>query len=410
MDFLLIITAICVLCTLFGYINARWMKLPGVVGIMVLSIVVSVLAVFASRLFPAAAVFLSRLSGAVDFSKILLDVMLGFMLFAGALQSDVPKLRKNVRGILWLSTLSVMISALAFATLLWLGLTFFDRSPPFIYCLLFGALISPTDAIAASALLKTSRVPDNLRTIIHGESLFNDGIGIVLFFIFLDLTVSADNVLSLKGITTLVLREIIGGMAAGLIFGYLANQMMRRMKVFEDIVMLSLSLVLVLSVCGSMFHFSVPLAVVCAGLLIADSSFDQRKIGGMHGSLEKIWELLDGLLNTILFLLLGFQMVSVSVDGLSLLGGIGVIAILLFSRMLSIAAPIRLLRDRLKLHASSIKILTWGGLRGGISVALALSLPDSPYRPFIISGSFFIVVFSVVVQGLSFNRVINRWI
>jgi len=408
MDIFIIITTLFALSSFFGYINDRWIKLPGVVGVMLLAIIAALITVFAGKLVPPFSNLIIELSSSIDFSKTLLDVMLGFLLFASALKFDVNKLRENLRGVLIISTVGVLLCTLLFAGLLYYTLFLFSFSIPFIYCLVFGALVSPTDAVAVSALLKKTKMPSRLETIIYGESLFNDGIGIVLFITFVGMAATPDVQFSITDTMELFAIEIFGGLLLGLVVGWVAYKMMRRIHDFHTIVMISITLVMVISVLGSLIHVSMPLAVVAAGLFISSRSFSKNAESRVQEYLEKIWGLMDELLNTILFVLIGLQMILVSFTVNHLLLGLIAIVILLAARMLSILLPIILLRRSLHLQYSSIFILTWGGLRGGISVALALSLPESPYREIILSGSFIVVVFSVIVQGLTLNKVVNK--
>ncbi|SDF49619.1 sodium/proton antiporter, CPA1 family [Mucilaginibacter pineti] len=410
MNLFVIITFLFAISTLFSYVNARWIKLPGVIGVMVLAIVTALLTLVAGKALPGFSRFILDLSRSIDFSKTLLDVLLGFLLFASALHFDLNKLKENLRGVLIISTVGVLLSTLLFGGLLYFIVGLIHLPIPLIYCLLFGALISPTDAVAVAALLKKSKMPARLETIISGESLFNDGIGLVLFVTFLELTETPGKTFSLSVAAQLFAQEVFGGIVLGSVMGWLAYRMIRSVDDFQTIVLISITLVMGISVVAGLLHVSIPLAVVAAGLLIGSRCFGKDPEHDTKEYLEKVWGLMDELLNTILFVLIGLQMVSVSFSWNYLLVGGLAIVILLIARGLSIILPIVFLRRSLKLQYSSIFILTWGGLRGGISVALALSLPDSPYREIILAGSFFIVVFSIVFQGLTLNKVVNKLI
>jgi CPA1 family monovalent cation:H+ antiporter len=410
MSILFIITLLFTVSSFFSYANARWLKLPGVIGVMLLAIIASIITLVAGKSLPGFSSTIHHLTDSIDFSKALLDILLGFLLFASALHIDAGKLKVNLRGVLIISTIGVILSAFFFAGMLYFILEVFSLNVPFLYCLLFGALVAPTDAVAVAALLKRSKMPARLETIISGESLFNDGIGLVLFVTILELIEVPDKDFSVAFAATLFAQEVFGGLILGAVLGWLAFRMMRSIDDFQTILLISLTLVMGISVLGGILHVSIPLAAVAAGLLVGSNPLSKSDDQQTDAYLERIWKLLDDLLNTILFVLIGLQMVSMSFQLNYILVGIVAILILLFARALSILLPVAFVRRSLNLRYNSILILTWGGLRGGISVALALSLPGSPYRELILTGSFFIVVFSVVVQGLTLNKVVNKLI
>ena len=408
MDLFVIITSLFAIASIFSFINARFIKLPGVIGVMILAIGTSLITIFAGRTFPNITKFITDLTASIDFSKTLLDIMLGFLLFASALHFDIHKFKENVKGIMIISTIGVVISTVLFACGIFYTLSLFNINMPFIYCLLFGALISPTDAVAVAALLKRSKMPARLETIISGESLFNDGIGLVLFISFLEVTQTPGKSFEISEAAKLFAQEVFGGLALGLVLGWLAFLMMRTIRDFQTVLLLSITLVMVISVFAGILHVSIPLAVVAAGLFLSSRSFQKDGTAEYNVYLEKIWGLADELLNTILFVMIGLQMVVMKFNSIFLWVGLVAIVILLLARALSIVFPIALVRRSLKLDYNSITILTWGGLRGGISVAMALSLPASPFRDLILTGCFCIVVFSIVFQGLTLNGVVNK--
>jgi CPA1 family monovalent cation:H+ antiporter len=410
MDLFVIITILFAISSLFSFVNARWIKLPSVIGVMILAIFTAILTLLASKSFPEISQIIIGFSHSIDFSKALLDVMLGFLLFASALHFDLTKLRENLRGVLILSTFGVVLSTLLFGSMLHFSTELLNINLPWSYCLLFGALVSPTDAVAVAALLKKTKMPSRLETIISGESLFNDGIGLVLFVTFLELAGHAEKEFSLSVAAELFGQEVFGGLLLGGLLGAVAYRMMRAIGDFQTIVLISITLVMGITVLGSIWHVSIPLAEVAAGLLVGSKTFSTKADDRTSEFLGRIWGLVDELLNTVLFVLLGLQMVTVSFSGgYILVGGIAVI-VLLLARALSIILPVVMLRRTLKLQYNSVFILTWGGLRGGISVALALSLPHSPYRDLILTGSFFVVIFSILVQGLTLNKIVNKLI
>lgn len=408
MNLFTLITTIFVISSILSYIAGRWMKLPAVISVMLLSIILAIFTIVTSKIFPSIYEFALDISSSMDFSNTLLDVLLGFLLFASALHFDLQKLKENLGGIAIISTVGVLLSALIFGGLFFLILRVLHFEIPLIYCFLFGTLVAPTDAVAVAALLKKSRMPKRLETIITGESLFNDGIGIVLFLTFLQLTENPGGHFSLSWTAGLFIREVFGGLALGAALGWLGYRLMRSAMDFQTIILISITLVMTITTIALSLHLSVPLAVVAAGLLVGSRSFSKNPDINAQDYLGRIWGLFDALLNTVLFVMIGFQMILIPISTQLIYVGALSILLLLLARAVSIILPIILLKRSMKLKYNNIIILTWGGLRGGISIALALSIPDSPYRQVIVCASFFIVVFSVVVQGLTLNKVVNR--
>ncbi|MCQ6956945.1 cation:proton antiporter [Mucilaginibacter aquariorum] len=407
MPLFLIIALLVILSAIYSYINARWLKLPGTIGIMTLAIIGSVLTIIVDRLNPSIADHLTVLAKNINFSTTVLNIMLGFLLFASAFNLDVRKLKKEMRPVFILSTLGVIVSTAIFGTLLYWVTGLIDIKIPYIYCLLFGALVSPTDPVAVAAIITGSKLPNNLETIISGESLFNDGIGLVLFITLLEITQSGTDNIDFAKAAILFVQEVFGGIAMGAITGYMAFKLMKSIDHFQTIVLVSLSLVMLNSVVATLLHLSIPLAVVTAGLLAGGRSINVDNKDHSHQALEKFWTLIDELLNTMLFVMIGLQMVNLPfIQNYWFTGAIGIL-VLLGARWMSIMLPLTFLRRSLNINYNSINILTWAGLRGGISIALALALPASPYRHFILSGTYFIVIFSIIIQGLTLNRVIN---
>ena len=408
MDLFVIIALLVIVSAFFSYINARFTKLPGTIGIVLIATVSSVIILIVDRSNPASARYLTTLARNINFSKAVLNIMLGFLLFSSSFNLDGTKLKRAMRPVFILSTLGVILSTAIFGFLLFYLAPFFHIHMPLIYCLLFGALVSPTDPVAVSAIIKNSKLPAHLETIISGESLFNDGIGLILFVIILEITRVGEENIELSKVILLIIKEVLGGIAAGAILGYLAQRLMKSVTDFQTIVLISLALVMGLSVLATILHFSIPLAVVTAGLFAGSHSINQDSKERSHEALEQFWKLVDEMLNTILFVMIGLQLINLPyVNNYWITGGISIVMILI-ARWLSIMLPLTFLRNTLKVNYSNINIMTWAGLRGGISIALALSLPDTPYRHLILSGSYFIVIFSVIVQGLTLNAMINR--
>ncbi|PUZ27800.1 sodium/proton antiporter, CPA1 family [Chitinophaga costaii] len=402
-----ILAALVTLSAIASFLNNRFIKLPGTIGVMVVSIVLSGIILFTGKIFPAAYLFIKALTGSIDFSHTLLDIMLAFLLFASALHFDYPALKKQVRPVMILSTVGVVGSTIVFGWLLHYATTLLHIDIPLIYCFLFGALISPTDPVAVLSILKKSKIPPALETIIGGESLLNDAVGLLLFVILKEIAdESVANPTLLEGFRIFA-QEVFGGLALGGISAFTAYKTMKKVDDFQTIVLVSLSMVMIISVAGGILHVSIPLAAVTAGLILGNTTLGDPRQQDLHEYLERIWKLIDELLNTILFVLIGLQIVVMPfIRNYWLLGCVAIVAVLI-ARAVSIALPAIFLRRALSATYKSVTILVWAGLRGGISVALALSLPPSPYRELIISGSYCILLFSVIVQGLTLNRVVS---
>lgn len=408
MDLFVVIALLVIVSAFFSYLNARFIKLPGTIGIVLIATIVSIVILVVDKLNPTTARYLTTLAKNIDFSKVVLNIMLGFLLFSSAFNLDGKKLKKEMRPVLVLSTLGVILSTAIFGFLLYYLAPFFHIHMPLIYCLLFGALVSPTDPVAVSAIVKNSKLPAHLETIISGESLFNGGVGLVLFVILLEITDVGEKNIEASKVVVLILKEVLVGIIAGAVFGYLAQRLMKSVKDFQTIVLISLALVMGLSVLATIFEFSIPLSVVTAGLFAGSHSINQDNKERSHEALEKFWQLVDEMLNTILFVMIGLQLINLPfVNNYWVTGSISIVFILI-ARWLSIMLPLTFLRRSLKVNYSNINVMTWAGLRGGISIALALTLPNTPYRHLILSGSYFIVIFSVIVQGLTLNAMINK--
>ncbi|CAL1517660.1 sodium:proton antiporter [Chitinophaga sp. MM2321] len=405
-----IITALVTISALISYINNRFIKLPGTIGVIVVSLLLSLLILFTGKIFPAAYAFIKDLTQSIDFTGTLLDIMLGFLLFASALHFDFDKLKEQKYPVLILSTVGVIGSTFIFGFLLYWATELLHIELPLVYCLLFGALISPTDPVAVLSLLKKSKVPSSLETIIGGESLLNDGTGIILFVILKEVAGQTDPHVTFAHTAALFSQEVFGGILLGAVSALVAYRTMKRVDDFQIIVMVSLSMVMVISVVGAMLHVSIPLAAVTAGLILGNTSLGTKQSEDMQRYFHNIWNLIDELLNTILFVMIGLQIVVMPFLKDYWLTGLFATAFVLVARGLSITVPSILLKQSLKTNYKSITILVWAGLRGGISVALALSLPDSAYKEIILSASYFVVLFSIIVQGLTLNKVVNAMV
>lgn len=409
MELFVIISLLIILSAVYSYINARFIKLPGTIGVITIAIFGSIAIIISNKLNPSLGKHFTELARSIDFSRTVLNILLGFLLFATAFRVDTGKLKKQMRPVLILSTVGVILSTAIFGGLLYLVTQLLELDVPLLYCITFGALVSPTDPVAVASIIKGSKLPQNLETIVSGESLFNDGIGLVLFITMLEITDAGIKSIDFSNAIVLFIQEVFGGIALGAITGYIGHRLMRSIDDFQTIVLVSFAIVMGDSVIASYWHLSIPLAVVTAGLFAGSRSINAAKNERSHQELESFWELVDEMLNTILFVMIGLQMINIpAINNYWLIGSFSVV-ILLVARWLSIMLPITFLRRSLNVNYGSINILTWAGVRGGISIALALTLPQSEYRGLILSATYFIVIFSIIVQGLTLNKVINAW-
>ncbi|MGD0231018.1 MAG: sodium:proton antiporter [Syntrophorhabdales bacterium] len=407
MDLFDIITVLITLSALFSYLNYRYLHLPRVIGLLLFGLVLSFGIVAAGFFHPAIKQSAAELVGRVDFNRLLLRGMLGFLLFAGPLRLGMESMLREKWVILSLSTLGVLLSTAIVTALTWAIFALLGNPVPAIYCLLFGALISPTDPIAVLAIMQKLHAPEALQTVMAGESLFNDGIGVVIFIVLLQVA-SGGGSASLGGVIILFLKEAVGGVLFGTIIGYAAYRLIRSVDNYQVEVLLTLALAMGGYSLANALQLSGPLAVVVAGLLIGNH--------GRHGMsertklhLDSFWELIDEILNAILFVLIGLELLSFTFARLYLLVALLAIPVVLLARIVSVAAPIALIRHHRFLAPHTIKILTWGGLRGGLAVALALSLPAVPEKNVLLVMTYVVVIFSIVFQGLTIERLIARW-
>lgn len=399
--------ALIVLASFFAYLNVRFLKLPSTIGIMVIAMALSLFLVVFGSFFPNTLKGLSTLLGRFDFTELLMGAMLNFLLFAGAVHINLKDLREQRGPIMIFSTVSVIISTFAVGTFVYL-IPIGDLNIPYIYCLLFGALISPTDPVAVLSILKEAKVRKSLETKIAGESLFNDGMAVVVFAVILQLAQGTDNDLTALNISWLLLKEAGGGFILGALLGIGASRAMRKIDDYKVSVLITLSVVMGGSLIATQLHISGPLTMVFAGLIIGNFKKRWAMSPITKDYLDKFWELNDEILNAILFLFIGFNLLLIDDLRDYWLPGAACIVIVLFSRFISIWIPTLIIPFKNKFSRGTIKVLVWGGLRGGVSIALALSIDDGPYKPVIIAITYFVVVFSIIVQGLTVGKVANR--
>jgi CPA1 family monovalent cation:H+ antiporter len=403
-----IFAVLTVLAALFGYVNHRFIKLPGTIGIMIISLLFSLLIILLGELQPALLAEITRLIKSIDFYTILMKIMLSFLLFAGAIHLDGKSMQSQRTPILIFSTISTVISTFLVGAMLFGVCTLLHFPIPFLYCLLFGALISPTDPIAVLSILRQAHIPASLETKISGESLFNDGVAVVIFLTIYEVVARGTANLHPGDILWLFLRETGGGLLLGALLGYTGFLLLRSIDHYQVEVMITLAIVTGGYLLADRLNISGPLAMVVAGLITGSKSRVEVMSQITRDYIDKFWEMIDEFLNAILFLLIGLEMLILPFNKLYLLMGILSIPIALAARYLSVWLPISMLRSRTAFERNAISILTWGGLRGGISVALALSIPSGMHGQLFISITYIIVLFSIIVQGLTIGKVARR--
>lgn len=403
-----VIPVFLVTTAVIAWINARYLKLPSTIGVMAAALILST----ATLLLDYAGVgrprdYAAELFGAVDFSEVLMQGMLSILLFAGALQVDLQSLAKYRWQVGLLAIFGTIAAALAVGIGLFYLLPLTGLPLPLPFCLVFGALIAPTDPISVTGLLRKVGAPQNLETVISGESLFNDGVGIVVFSVMA--AVAAEH--QAPGgaeISLLLLREAAGGIAFGLVLGYVTYRMLKSIDSYQEEVLLTVAAVLGGYSLAHHFGVSAPLAMVAAGILIGNRGRRKGMSDLTREQLDHFWELLDSMLNAVLFVLIGFEALMLPFSGPLIAAGLLAICVTLAARLLTAGLPVAVLGRRSGLPQGAWQVLTWGGLRGGISVALALSLPAGPERDVLVTITYIVVVFSVLVQGLSVERLVRR--
>lgn len=399
------LTILICLAALFSYVNHRWLRLPMTIGLMAVALVFSLVLLLLGKLGFGVEAEAQRFIGGIDFNEALMHGMLGFLLFAGALHVNLDELLDLKWVIATLAIVGTILSSLITAGL---GYVLFDlvgMPLPFLYCLLFGALIAPTDPIAVMGVLRQARLPKALELKVLGESLFNDGVGVVIFLVALNLLPKPS--VDVTDIAVLFAQEALGGAALGLALGYVAYRMLRSIDNYQAEILITVALVMGCVGLADLIHTSGPIAVVMAGLLIGNHGRQWAMSETTREYLDSFWELLDELLNSILFVLIGLEVLIVHVEPSYLAAGVIAIPLVLAARWLSVVVQVKglsLVRD---FDRKTITLLTWGGLRGGVSVALALSLPPGPMRNAVVTITYMVVVFSILGQGLTLNRVLN---
>ena len=411
MELFNIITILVVVSAAFAYINERFVKLPYTIGAMVITILMSMVLTLSGWIDPTLTNPLKDLISRIDFSTVLLEILLSFLLFAGALHTNFDQLRVQRGPILAFATFGVLVSTFVIGGAMFFLMSALGMDIDFVYCLLFGALISPTDPIAVLGILKKVGVPKKLETKIVGESLFNDGVGVVIFLtIFAIAEVGLDHI-TIGEIGLLLLEEVVGGILLGLALGYIAYRLMKSIDDYSVEVLITIAIVMGGYLLAQTLHFSGPLAVVVAGLIIGHDTVRGTSMSDTTELyVDKFWETWDALLNGILFVLIGLEILILPFDRTYVLAGLIAIPVILLARWLSLTIPIAFYSKKLEFVPNTGLMMTWGGLRGGISIALALTLTTEMSRdPFLII-TYIVVIFSIVVQGMSIGKVADRLI
>jgi len=405
---------IVTLAALFGYINHRWLGLPHAIGIVVIALLTSLGAIALDAIWPALALQESvrAVLANLDFHDVLMNGMLSFLLFAGALHVNLGDLLSRKWAIGSMATIGVLMSTFLIGFAVYGISSLLDIGIPLTYCLVFGALISPTDPVAVLGILKTVKVPESLEAKIAGESLFNDGVGLVVFIIMVAIATGGGGghgeAIGVLEVIRLFAQEALGGAALGLTTGYIAYRAMKSIDEHNLEVLITLALVMLTYGIASALQLSGPIAVVIAGLLIGNKGTRLAMSETTRDHVHKFWSLLDEIMNSALFLLIGFEVFALSISGNVVALMIIIIPVALAARFISVGTPLMLLSLRKDFTKGAIPVLTWGGLRGGISVALALSLPESDFKSTILAATYAVVIFSIVVQGLTVKAVVRK--
>ena len=396
---------------LFSYLNQRYFKLPPTIGVMLIALLVSLGLIGLGAFLPEAHEEAARVLKQVEFDATLLQGMLCFLLFAGALQIDLDKLAEQRIPVATLAIAGVVISMFVFGTLIYFAFRWVGIEFTYAWCLLFGALISPTDPISVIGILKNAKAPHSLEVNIAGESLFNDGIGIVAFVVMADIALDGEKA-SFGHIGLLFLQEAAGGVAFGLLIGWIAYRLLKTVDNYRVEIMLTLALVMGGYAVAAAIHTSGPIAVVVAGLVIGNHGRSFAMSETTRQNLDAFWELIDEILNALLFVLIGLEVLVLTFTRAWFVAGLLAIPAILIARWVSVAIPVTLMSRWRPFAQGAVTIMTWGGLRGGISVALALSLslslPASHQREIVVGMTYIVIIFSILVQGLTLARVVRR--
>ncbi len=406
MNIYLVLTILICLSAGFAYVNQRFLKLPFVIGLFLLSTVLSVFVISSKLWLNIPLQEIKTYIELANIDKIVINYLLGFLLFAGALHTNWNNLKQQIRPIATFALGGVLLSTIIIAVLFY-GLTqIFDLDISFIYCLIFGALISPTDPIAVLGILAKANVPKKTEYTIVGESLFNDGVGVVVFIALLDTLSTGEFSFSHFGF--LFMQEAIGGILMGLVLGYFLYLLLKSIDHYETEILLTLAFVMAGYTFCNYLHLSGALSMVVMGLMVGNFRQDIAMSDTTQEYVHKFWELLDVILNAVLFILIAFVLIVIDFKTKYIWVGLISVIIVLLSRVIIVCLPHLVFPKLLKLTNKEAKIISWGGLRGGLSLALVLSLPESETKDTLLIATYFCVLFSIIIQGLTIERLAKR--
>lgn len=398
----IVIILIC-LSASFAYINQKYLKLPFVIGLFFLSTLLSVFVITSQFWMDIHVEKISEYLERAKIDELIIDIFLGFLLFAGALHTNWANLKIQIRSIASFALGGVIFSTIIIATLFYYAAHFLGLEIGFIYCLLFGALISPTDPIAVLGILKQAGVPKKVESVIVGESLFNDGIGVVIFIALLHTLKIGDFDINYFGI--LFVQEAVGGILLGLVYGYFLHILLKRVDHYETEVLLTLAFVMGGYYFANYFHISGALSMVVMGLMVGNFRVNVAMSSTTTEYVHKFWELVDVVLNALLFILIAFVLIVVDFEIKYVVLGLVSLIIVLLTRAFLVYLPLQAFPKFFNLTRKDARIISWGGLRGGLSLALALSLPESPAKEIVLVATYSTVLFSILVQGLTIGKV-----
>ncbi|HVJ18101.1 MAG TPA: sodium:proton antiporter [Polyangiaceae bacterium] len=406
------------LAAALGLFNHHVLKLPFAIGLLISSLLASIGVLAIDKMIPSLSLA-ERARGIVlqiDFAETVLSGMLTLLLFAGALHTDLSRMKERIAAITALASVGVVISTLVAGGVAHVLFGFFGIHVDLIWCLAFGALISPTDPIAVLGVMKSANAPKQLEMKVIGESLLNDGTGVILFTVFTSVGLAtahggpdaAAHAMSLGRLVTLLIKEIIGGITLGLVAGYVCYRAFKTLDEPNLEILMTVATVFVIGSLAIDLHLSGPLAAVAAGLFIGNRGRIKAMSETTAQNLDVIWTFIDEMLNAVLFLLIGLELLAIDISRYFIFVGLALVPAVLFARLVSVAGPVLALRMGREIDPWTIRILTWGGLKGGVSVALAMKLPEFDGRAAVLTVTYVIVIFSIVVQGLTVGRLL-RW-
>jgi CPA1 family monovalent cation:H+ antiporter len=401
-----IATLVIVLTAAFSYLNGRYVRLPTTIGVMVISLAVSLGFLAVGEIWPGFRAQATEIVSHIDFNRTLLHGMLAFLLFAGSQHVELDELRRELMPVTLLAVVGTIGSMLIIAALAWLAMRGGGFNLPFAWCLLFGALVSPTDPVAVIGVMRKLHAPIAMETQIAGESLFNDGVGIVLFSVLLDI-IGGGSAPSLAHVAGMVVQQSLGGIVIGALSGLLVNFMLAGVDDYKVELLLSIALAMGSYVLANVLNFSGPISVVVAGLLIGNQGRLSAMSEASRQNFDTFWELLDEILNAILFVLIGLEVLAMPRGSTYLMAAMLCVPVALIARAASVAGTVSVLRLWRPMRRGTIRVLTWGGLRGGLSMAMALAIPPGKYREPILLATYAIVLFSILAQGLTVQQLIE---